>query len=116
MSWEQTGSRARISTSSGPEADDPPVRRQSISGVTAEPGFLRRAEVLARYAAAAGRDVSPIAFYETFALFKVAVVVQQIYVRYHRGQTTDPRFATFEDRVAGLAAAALDLAERSGLR
>ena len=99
-----------------PEADDPPGRRQSISGVTAEPGFLRRAEVLARYAAAAGRDVSRIAFYETFALFKVAVVVQQIYVRYHRGQTKDPRFATFEDRVAGLAEAALDLAERSGLR
>jgi aminoglycoside phosphotransferase (APT) family kinase protein len=99
-----------------PEADDPPVRRQSISAVTAEPGFLRRAEILARYAAAAGRDVSRIAFYETFALFKVAVVVQQIYVRYHRGQTKDPRFATFEDRVAGLAEAALDLAERSGLR
>ncbi len=94
---------------------DPPARRQSVSQVTAEPGFLTRAEVLARYAARSGRDVARIAFYETFALYKVAVVVQQIYVRYHRGQTQDARFAAFEDRVVGLAEAALELAERSGL-
>ena len=94
---------------------DPPARRQSVSQVTAEPGFMTRAEVLARYASSAGRDVSRIAFYETFALYKVAVVVQQIYVRYARGQTKDPRFASFEDRVVGLAEAALQVAERSGL-
>jgi hypothetical protein len=41
--------------------------------------------------------------------------VQQIYVRYRRSQTRDARFATFEDRVVGLAEAALDVAERSGL-
>src|SRR5262249_6130113 len=97
------------------DAVDPPARRQSVSQVTAEPGFLSRAEVLARYAAATGRDVSRIAFYETFALYKVAVVVQQIYVRYARGQTQDARFAGFEQRVTGLAEAALELAERSGL-
>ncbi len=95
---------------------DPPARRQLVSQVTAEPGFPTRAEVLARYAARTGRDVSRIAFYETFALYKVAVVVQQIYVRYHRGQTQDARFATFEDRVVGLAEAALEVAERSGLQ
>lgn len=94
---------------------DPPARRQSVSQVTAEPGFLTRAEVLARYAARTGRDVSRIAFYETFALYKVAVVVQQIYVRYARGQTKDARFASFEERVVGLAEAALEVAECSGL-
>ncbi len=94
---------------------DPPARRQSVSQVTAEPGFLTRAEVLARYAGKTGRDVSRIAFYETFALYKVAVVVQQIYVRYARGQTKDARFASFEERVVGLAEAALEMAECSGL-
>lgn len=94
---------------------DPPARRQSVSQITAEPGFLTRAEVLARYAARTGRDVSRIAFYETFALYKVAVVVQQIYVRYARGQTKDARFAGFEERVVGLAEAALEVAECSGL-
>jgi aminoglycoside phosphotransferase (APT) family kinase protein len=94
---------------------DPLARRQSISQVTAEPGFFTRREVLERYAATTGRDVSRIAFYETFALYKVAVVVQQIYVRYARGQTQDARFAGFGDRVVGLAEAALDVAGRSGL-
>ena len=94
---------------------DPAARRQSISQVTAEAGFPTRAEMLARYATMTSRDVSRIAFYETFALYKVAVVVQQIFVRYARGQTKDPRFARFEDRVVGLAEAALDVAERSGL-
>ena len=94
---------------------DPPARRQSISQVTAEPGFFTRREVLDRYGTATGRDLSRVAFYETFALYKVAVVVQQIYVRYARGQTQDARFATFGDRVVGLAEAALDVAERSGL-
>jgi aminoglycoside phosphotransferase (APT) family kinase protein len=97
------------------DGTDPPARRQSVSQVTAGPGFLSRAELLARYAAGTGRDVARIAFYETLALYKVAVVVQQIYYRYERGQTKDPRFAGFEDRVAGLAEAALDVAERSGL-
>jgi aminoglycoside phosphotransferase (APT) family kinase protein len=97
------------------DRSDPPARRQSVSQLTAEPGFLTRAEVLARYAERTGRDVSRIAFYETFALYKVAVVVQQIYVRYARGQTQDARFARFEDRVVGLAEAGLDVAERSGL-
>lgn len=97
------------------DGTDPPARRQSVSQVTAGPGFLSRAELLARYAAETGRDVARIAFYETFALYKVAVVVQQIYFRYERGQTKDPRFSGFEDRVAGLAEAALDVAERSGL-
>ena len=49
------------------------------------------------------------------AVFKLAVGIQQIYVRYARGQTKDARFASFEDRVVGLAEAALEVAERSRL-
>ena len=54
-------------------------------------------------AAKSGRDISNLAFYEAFALFKVAVVIQQIYFRYQRGQTTDARFARFDLRVRHLA-------------
>ena len=46
-----------------------------------------------------GRDLSNIRFYETFALFKIAVVIQQIFYRYTAWQTDDPRFAAFGDRV-----------------
>ncbi len=94
---------------------DPEARRESISPVTTEPGWLTRNELAARYAEKTGRDVSGIAFYEVFALFKVAVVLQQIYYRYVKGQTHDERFKDFDRRVSGLARAAWDLAEQSGI-
>src|SRR5262245_63209571 len=65
-----------------PQANDPEARRESISPVTTEPGWLTRPELIERYRDKTGRDTSAIAFYETFALFKVAVVLQQIYVRF----------------------------------
>ena len=72
-------------------------------------GWPTRAELVARYASATGRDVSRIAYYEIFAIFKVAVVLQQIYYRYHVGQTSDPRFATMEERVLGLVQVATEM-------
>ena len=94
---------------------DPEARRESISPVTTEPGWMTRDELAARYAEKTGRDVSGIAFYEVFALFKVAVVLQQIYYRFVKGQTHDERFKDFDRRVAGLARAAWELAEQSGI-
>jgi aminoglycoside phosphotransferase (APT) family kinase protein len=95
--------------------EDPEARRESISPVTTEPGWISRQEVVDRYAERTGRDLSGIAFYETFALFKTAVVLQQIYFRYVRGQTQDERFKTFDRRVNGLATAAWELAQKSGI-
>jgi aminoglycoside phosphotransferase (APT) family kinase protein len=97
------------------QEDDPEARRESISPVTIEPGWMSRAEITDLYALKTGRDLSAIAFYEVFALFKVAVVLQQIYFRFVRGQTRDERFKDFGLRVAGLARAALELAEGSGI-
>jgi aminoglycoside phosphotransferase (APT) family kinase protein len=97
------------------QKDDPEARRESISPVTTEPGWMSRGEITDRYAMKTGRELSGIAFYEVFALFKVAVVLQQIYFRFVRGQTHDERFKDFDRRVAGLARAALELAERSGI-
>jgi aminoglycoside phosphotransferase (APT) family kinase protein len=62
-------------------------------GPTNCPGSLSRAQLVERYARAAGRDVSNKVFYVSFARFKVAVIVQQIYYRYHHGLTKDQRFA-----------------------
>jgi aminoglycoside phosphotransferase (APT) family kinase protein len=96
-----------------PEANDPPERRESISPVTAMPGWPTRAELVERYAARTGRDVSRIDYYQIFAIFKVAVVLQQIYHRYHLGQTSDPRFAAMEERVLGLVQVATEMMERA---
>lgn len=56
------------------------------------PGWLSRQQALARYAERTGRDVSGFDYYLVFGLFKMAVVLQQIYVRFVRGQTKDERF------------------------
>ena len=89
-----------------------PGQRDALTSVTDRPGWCTRDEIVERYAARTGRDVSAITFYETFAMFKVAVVIQQIFYRYVRGQTNDPRFAGFGERVTYLAREA---ARRAGL-
>ena len=61
-----------------------------------------RDQLIGRYADETGRDMSLINYYEVFALFKLAVVLQQIYVRFYRGQTTDERFRHFDKRVYNL--------------
>lgn len=95
------------------EAGDPELRREAISGLTAQPGWYSRARIVERYAQKTGRDVSRISYYEIFALFKVAVVLQQIYFRFWRGQTTDQRFKDFDLRVRGLVEAAAKMIEAS---
>jgi aminoglycoside phosphotransferase (APT) family kinase protein len=96
------------------QADDPVGRREAISEITAQPGWFTRAQLVDEYARQTGRDVSRAPYYEVFGLFKVAVVLQQIYFRYKRGQTRDERFAQFDVRVRGLIDAAVAVAERSG--
>jgi aminoglycoside phosphotransferase (APT) family kinase protein len=88
-------------------------RDDAVSTVTVGPGWFGRAEILERYAARANRAVGNIALYEVFAVFKLAVVIQQIYARFVRGQTDDPRFAALGERVLMLARKAASLAEES---
>ena len=88
----------------------PPEQRDALTTITHRPGYLTPQEVVERYAARSGRDVSAIRYYEIFAVFKIAVVIQQIYYRYVQGQTTDARFATFGARVEFLARHASALA------
>jgi aminoglycoside phosphotransferase (APT) family kinase protein len=78
------------------------------------PGSLTRRQLAERYAAATGAGLGDLLFYYRFGLFKLAVIVQQIYARYARGHTRDPRFAHL-DRVVGLLGEAAAAAERGGL-
>jgi aminoglycoside phosphotransferase (APT) family kinase protein len=84
------------------DADDPPALRALGLGLTAAPGNLTRAELVARYASISGRDVGDALFYYVFGLFKLAVVAQQIHARYVRGLTHDPRFAALDASVRAL--------------
>ena len=62
-------------------------------GPTFTPGSMTRRELAQRYAQQSGRDLGEGTFYLAFAMFKNAVVAQQIYARYKAGLTTDERFA-----------------------
>ena len=62
-----------------------------------------------RYARATGFDVEHARWYHVFGAFKLAVVLEQIHVRFQRGQTHDTRFGALGSRVEGLAAKGLAL-------
>src|SRR5262249_50376872 len=71
------------------QANDPAELRAILPTVTNQPGFMSRAEFMQRYAVKSGRDLSSMHFYQTFAYFKLSVILQQIYIRWLRGQTQD---------------------------
>ncbi len=81
------------------EQNDPEELRALAFGLTRLPGNLTRTEIVQRYARVSRRDVSNIQFYYVYALFKIAVIVQQIYNRYQQGYSHDPRFANMIDAV-----------------
>jgi aminoglycoside phosphotransferase (APT) family kinase protein len=67
-----------------------------LKSVTADPTFPRRSEVAEMYARLSGRDLSGLGWYVAFAYFKLAVICQQIFYRWHVGQTRDERFQAHE--------------------
>jgi aminoglycoside phosphotransferase (APT) family kinase protein len=93
------------------QADDPADLRALLPTVTTLPGFISRAQFMHRYSVQSGRDLSSMHFYMTFAYFKLAVILQQIYIRWKRGQTHDPRFAIFGSHIRTLINHAAALAD-----
>jgi aminoglycoside phosphotransferase (APT) family kinase protein len=93
------------------DPQDPEELQEIRSAPTALPGTLTRAQLVERYAAATGRDPGDMSFYLTFARFKVAVIIQQIYYRYVQGLTHDLRFACMPKRVHALLRASWRCAE-----
>jgi aminoglycoside phosphotransferase (APT) family kinase protein len=82
------------------DPDDPPAMQALRLSPTTLPGNPDRRSVAAKYAAASGAALDGIVFYYVFGLFKVAVIVQQIYRRYRDARTQDLRFATLDQAVA----------------
>jgi aminoglycoside phosphotransferase (APT) family kinase protein len=79
------------------------------------PGSLTRSQIVERYAEATGRDVSSMVFYLAFARFKVAVILQQIYYRYHLGLTQDQRFASLPRKIETLLRTSVQAAEMGAI-
>lgn len=91
------------------EATDPEEWQRYGFGLTSLPGSLTRSELLDHYERRTGRRVDEPVFYFAYGLLKIAVIVQQIYFRYQKGLTRDPRFA----QLGALVKACGDLAQRA---
>ena len=79
------------------QADDDPLFRLFRRQPTHLEGMLTRAEARDHYLRRSGIELTERewAFYEVFGLFRLAVICQQIYYRYHHKQTTNPAFRFF---------------------
>lgn len=94
---------------------DPPEMQMVRWGPTIVPGMLSRAQLAERYAEKTGRDLSQIVFYYVFAMFKVGVIIQQIYYRYFHGLTKDERFASLGEVARTLMRVGLGATDRATL-
>jgi aminoglycoside phosphotransferase (APT) family kinase protein len=84
-----------------------PAYLQGLSMMPAgDLGFPTRPELVERYAERSGRPVEHIRFYRALGLFRVVVIIAQIYIRFVRGQTHDQRFAALGPGIAPMAKAA----------
>jgi aminoglycoside phosphotransferase (APT) family kinase protein len=64
---------------------------------TQSPGWLGRAAAVDRYIEKSGNESTHVEWYLVFGAWKLAVILQQIYIRWLRGQTRDDRFATLDE-------------------
>ncbi|MFE7648931.1 phosphotransferase family protein [Streptomyces phaeoluteigriseus] len=74
------------------------VPESPVSTTASAPGHPTPAELIERYAARSGRDVSAVSWYTAFAWFKLAVILEGIHYRFTLGQTVGPGF----DRIGEL--------------
>ena len=72
---------------------DHPMILAGLPSPTAMEGNPGRMELVELYGEKSGRSISNLVFYYAYGLFKIAVIVQQIYYRYDKGLTTNPKFA-----------------------
>ncbi len=90
------------------EPTDPPDLLATRMLPTTLPGAPTRAEIVARYLERSQLACDDFGFYRVFGLFRLAAIAQQIYYRFHHGQSRDPRF-----HALGRAVRALDGAART---
>jgi aminoglycoside phosphotransferase (APT) family kinase protein len=104
-----------VSLSYWVEAGDSQELKEVLPTVADTPGFMTRKEFIDYYAQRSGRDLSDMHWYLVFGYFKLAVILQQIYARWHNGQTKDERFANFNERVKNVIVHAHDLVQKGEL-
>jgi aminoglycoside phosphotransferase (APT) family kinase protein len=92
------------------EPGDPDCMQRMRQMPTAQPGFLRRREVLALYQSLSGRDIEDFSFYRVLSVFRSAIVFLQLFDRYRRDPERNPRCSEFDALGRGLLDYAFDIA------
>jgi aminoglycoside phosphotransferase (APT) family kinase protein len=77
--------------------------------------MMTRKEQIAFYAKTMGRSIDNFDFYQCFGVFRVAVILQQIYYRYYHKQPNDERFRIMIEIVKILETVAQNLIRDSAL-
>ncbi len=90
------------------EAGDQPAMQALSRQPSAAPGMLSRKQILAYYADKTGADIRRFHFYYVYGIFRLAVILQQIYYRFYHGQTKDERFKMYGPMVNILGKVARD--------
>lgn len=91
-----------------PQPGDEGARREITPDHLRVEGIPSREELATHYGKARGFEVSDYRFYETLALYKLAVILEGIFSRYKKGQTSDERFIDIGRRMSIIAQAAYD--------
>ena len=85
------------------QADDPVHMQLTLRQPSNNPGMMTRQEIIEFYAKRTGYDVSNMTYYYVYGIWRLCVIVQQIYFRYVNGSTQDERFKSYGQLVISLA-------------
>jgi len=77
--------------------EDGPIIIKNFPSPTNQKGNPSRQEIVDQYALKSGRSINNLVFYYAFGLFKIAVIVQQIYYRYDKGMTQNKKFSKLNE-------------------
>ncbi len=78
------------------------VPDDAVLSLTAQAGFASRDELAARYAEKTGRQMARFDWYHVLALWKLAIILEGLYVHYRTGTASNPGAAAFEIQVPAL--------------
>lgn len=92
------------------EPTDPPYIQVLSTMPTGDMGWLSRQQLIDRYEEKSGSVVEDIKFYHTQGLFRLTVIIAQIYIRFVRKQTQDQRFGALGTIIPFIAKAAKEIA------
>ena len=81
------------------QESDPDFMKKKNMNISLNQGNLTRGELVEKYAQATNLPIDNITFYYVFGLFKIAVIIQQIFFRYKNGFTKDIRFKNLDQAV-----------------